>query len=80
VTLLVGQFLLAVAWQALVFGEGRLQMAAWWLLGVLGLVVAAVVASWRVSALAGLLVAPTIAWMVVATALGFSLLHLNPNT
>lgn len=77
--LLAAQFVFAVAWQSVVFGEGRLTLAAWWLVGVLALVVAATVATWRVSWLAGALVAPTIAWVSVATALGFALLRLNPD-
>lgn len=77
--LLVAQFVTAVAWQAVVFGPGRLGLAAWWLLCVLALVVAATVAAWRVSGIAGVLIAPTIAWCSVATALGFSLLRLNPG-
>lgn len=77
--LLVTQFVVAVAWQAVVFGPGRLTLAAWWLVAVLVLVVAAVIAGWRVTPLAGLLVAPTIAWVSVATALGFALLRLNPG-
>jgi tryptophan-rich sensory protein len=79
VGLLVAQFVTAVAWQAVVFGPGRLGLAAWWLLCVLVLVVAATVAAWRVSAIAGALIAPTIVWCSVATALGFSLLRLNPG-
>lgn len=77
--LLAAQFVFAVAWQAAVFGPGRLALAAWWLVGVLALVILAVIAGWRVERLAGILIAPTIAWMVVATALGFSLLRLNPG-
>lgn len=77
--LLAAQFVFAVAWQSVVFGEGRLTLAAWWLVGVLVLVVAATVASWRVGPLAGALVAPTIVWVSVATALGFALLRLNPD-
>ena len=77
--LLVAQFVTAVAWQTVVFGPGRLGLAAWWLLCVLALVVAATVAAWRVSGIAGVLIAPTIAWCSVATALGFSLLRLNPG-
>jgi len=77
--LLAAQFVTAVAWQAVVFGPGRLTLSAWWLVAVLVLVVATVVASWRVRPLAGLLVAPTIAWMSVATTLGFALLRLNPE-
>lgn len=76
---LVAQFVASVAWQWGVFGPGRLTLAAWWLVGVLCLVVVAAVLAWRVSALAGVLVAPTIAWMAVATTLGFSLLRLNPD-
>ena len=77
--LLVTQFVVAVAWQAVVFGPGRLTLAAWWLVAVLALVIAAVIAAWRVAPLAGLLVTPTIAWVSVATALGFALLRLNPG-
>ena len=77
--LLAAQFVFAVAWQSVVFGEGRLALAAWWLVGVLVLVIAATAASWRVSWIAGALVAPTIAWVSVATALGFALLSLNPD-
>ena len=77
--LLVTQFVVAVAWQAVVFGPGRLTLAAWWLVAVLALVIAAVIAAWRVTPLAGLLVTPTIAWVSVATALGFALLRLNPG-
>ncbi len=79
VGLLVAQFVVAVAWQAVVFGPGRLALAAWWLVGVLVLVVAAVVAAWRVSPTAGALISPTVIWVSVATALGFSLLRLNPG-
>ncbi len=77
--LLAAQFVIAVAWEVFVFGPGRLALAAWWLVGVLVLVVLAVIAAWRVERLAGLLVAPTIVWVSVATALGFSLLRLNPG-
>lgn len=76
---IAAQFLIAVAWQAVVFGPGRLALAAWWLVGVLVAVIVAVIAAWRVERLAGLLIAPTIVWVSVATALGFSLLRLNPN-
>lgn len=76
---LAAQFVTAVAWQSVVFGPGRLTLAAWWLVGVLLLVVAAVVLAWRVDWRAGALIAPTIVWMSVATTLGFSLLRLNPN-
>jgi tryptophan-rich sensory protein len=68
-----------VLWQAVVFGPGRLTLAAWWLAAVLLLVIAATVSAWRVSAVAGALVAPTIVWVSVATALGFSLQRLNPG-
>jgi len=78
-SLLVAQFVTAVAWQSVVFGEGRLRLAAWWLVAVLVLVVAATLAAWRVSWQAGALIAPTIVWVSVATALGFALLDLNPN-
>ena len=77
--LLVAQFVIAVAWQAAVFGPGRLALAAWWLVGVLVLVILAVLAAWRVERIARLLIAPTIVWVSVATALGFSLLRLNPG-
>lgn len=77
--LLAAQFTAAVAWQSVVFGEGRLRLAAWWLVAVLLLVIAATVASWRVSWQAAALVAPTIAWVSVATVLGFALLDLNPG-
>lgn len=76
---LVAQFVVAVLWQSVVFGPGRLALAAWWLLGVLVVVVIAVIVAWRVDWRAGLLIAPTIVWMSVATALGFSLLRLNPG-
>jgi len=79
VGLLAAQFVTAVAWQAVVFGEGRLRLAAWWLVGVLLLVVAATISAWRVSWQAGALIAPTIVWTSVATALGFALLDLNPG-
>jgi tryptophan-rich sensory protein len=75
--LLAAQFVTAVAWQSAVFAEGRLTLAAWWLVGVLLLVIAATIAAWRVEWLAGALIAPTIIWMSIATALGFSLLRLN---
>ena len=72
-------FVTAVAWQAVVFGPGRLQLSAWWLVAVLVLVVAAVLASFRVDSRAAWLISPTIVWMSVATALGFALLRLNPG-
>lgn len=77
--LLGAQFIVAVLWQAAVFGPGRLRLAAWWLVAVLVLVVATVLAAARVELKAALLIAPTIAWVSVATALGFSLLRLNPG-
>jgi translocator protein len=76
---LVAQFVVAIAWQAVVFGPGRLLVAAWWLVAVLVLVMVAVVLSWRVDRVAALLVAPTIVWVSVATTLGWSLYQLNPN-
>lgn len=78
--LLAAQFITAIAWQAVIFAEGRLAFAAWWLVGVLVLVVLATLAAWRVSRLAGALIAPTIVWMSVATTLGFALLRLNPGS
>lgn len=77
--LLAAQFIAAVAWQSVVFAPGRLEFAAWWLVGVLVLVVAATVSAWRVEWLAGALIAPTIVWMSVATTLGFALVRLNPG-
>ena len=77
--LLAAQFVTAVAWQAVIFAPGRLAFSAWWLLGVLVLVIAAALSALRVSWLAGALIAPTIAWMSVATTLGFTLSRLNPG-
>jgi len=77
--LLGAHFVTAIAWQSVVFGPGRLQLAAWWLVAVLVLVIAAVVASFRVDSRAAWLISPTIVWVSVATALGFSLLRLNPG-
>lgn len=77
--LLAAHFVGAVAWQAVIFGPGRLNFGAWWLLGVLVLVIAATIAAWRVAPIAGALIAPTIVWMSVATALGFTLADLNPG-
>lgn len=77
--LLVAQFVTAVAWQSVVFAPGRLQFAAWWLVAVLVLVIAATVAAWRLDWRIGALIAPTIVWMSVATTLGFSLARLNPG-
>lgn len=77
--LLAAHFVTAVMWQAVIFGPGRLDFGAWWLLGVLILVIAATVAAWRVEWQAGALIAPTIIWMSVATTLGFTLARLNPG-
>ncbi len=77
--LLAAQFVASIAWQSVVFGPGRLALAAWWLVLVLILVVAATIAALRTETIAGLLIAPTIIWVSVATALGFSLLRLNPG-
>ena len=77
--LLGAHFVMAVAWQAAVFGPGRFRLAAWWIVAVLVLVVAAVIAAIRVDGRAALMIAPTIAWVSVATALGFTLLRLNPG-
>lgn len=77
--LLAAQFIAAVAWQAAIFGPGRLSFAAWWLAGVLALVVAATITAWRVDWRAGALIGPTIVWMSVATTLGFTLARLNPG-
>lgn len=77
--LLGAHFVMAIAWQAAVFGPGRLQLAAWWLVAVLVLVVAAVAAAAKVDGRAAWMIAPTIVWVSVATVLGFSLLRLNPG-
>ncbi len=77
--LLATHFIGAVAWQAVIFAPGRLDFGAWWLFGVLVLVILATIAAWRVAPLAGLLIAPTIVWMSVATTLGFSIASLNPG-
>lgn len=77
--LLLTHFVGAVAWQAVIFAPGRLDFGAWWLLGVLVLVVLATAAAWRVSPIAGALIAPTIVWMSVATTLGFTIARLNPG-
>jgi translocator protein len=76
---LVAQFVAAIAWQGAVFAPGRLLLSAWWLVGVLVLVVAAVGLCWRADPVSGLLVAPTIVWVTVATALAWSLYRLNPG-
>jgi len=77
--LLVSQFVFAILWQAVVFGPGRLGLAAWWLAALLALVIAATAAAWRVTPAAGALIAPTILWVSVATVLGFTLVRLNPG-
>ena len=77
--LLATHFVGAVAWQAVIFAPGRLNFGAWWLFGVLVLVLAATAAAWRASTIAALLIAPTIVWMSVATTLGFSIARLNPG-
>lgn len=77
--LLAAQLVTAIAWQSVVFAPGRLTFAAWWLLGVLILVILATIAAWRVDWRAGALIAPTICWMCVATTLGFTLNSLNPG-
>lgn len=77
--LLATHFVGAVAWQAVIFAPGRLDFGAWWLLGVLVLVILATIAAWRVQPLAGALIAPTIVWMAVATTLGFTIASLNPG-
>ena len=77
--LLAAHFLGAVAWQAVIFAPGRLDFGAWWLSGVLVLVILATIAAWRVQPLAAALIAPTIIWMSVATTLGFSIARLNPG-
>lgn len=77
--LMVTQLVTAVAWQAAVFGPGRLLLAAWWLTGVLALVIAATIICARADRWAGVLVAPTIVWMTVATTLGWTLHRLNPT-
>jgi translocator protein len=77
--LLGGQFVASVIWQAVIFGPGRLLLAALWLTLVLVLVVASTVAAFRVDRFAGVLIAPTIAWVSVATALGWTLYQLNPG-
>jgi translocator protein len=73
------QFAAAIAWQAVVFGPGRLHLAAWWLTGVLVLVVVTVAVCLKADRLAAALVAPTIVWVSVATALAWSLYRLNPR-
>jgi len=45
--LLGAHFVTAVAWQAVIFGPGRLRLAAWWLVAVLVLIIAAVIAASR---------------------------------
>jgi translocator protein len=79
VVMLITQFIVAVAWQAVVFGPGRLLLAAVWLTVVLALVVVTVAVCYAADRRAGLLVAPTIVWVSVATALGWSLYQLNPG-
>jgi len=76
--LLVVQFVATILWQG-IWAPGRLTLAAWWLAGVLVLVVLATAGAWRVDWRAGALVAPTIAWVSVATVLGFALVRLNPG-
>jgi translocator protein len=77
--LLGAQFVASIAWQAVIFGPGRLLFAALWLSLVWVLVVASTVAALRVDRNAGFLIAPTIAWVSVATALGWTLYRLNPG-
>lgn len=79
IALLAGQFVFALLWQGVVFGPGRLTLAAWWLVVLWILVAVATVAAWRVRWIAGALVAPTLVWVGVATALGFALRDLNPG-
>jgi translocator protein len=79
IVMLAAQFAAAIAWQAVVFGPGRLRLAAWWLVGVLVLVVVTVAVVRKVDRLAAALVVPTIAWVAVATVLAWSLYRLNPG-
>jgi translocator protein len=79
VVMLAVQFAAAISWQAVVFGPGRLLLAAWWLVGVLVLVIATVVVVRKADRLAAALVVPTIAWVALATALAWSLYRLNPG-
>ena len=60
------------AWQlgALAFAD----IVVLWLL-----IVATLVSFWRVRPLAGILLLPYLLWVSIATALNFSLWHLNPN-
>jgi translocator protein len=77
--LLGTQFVVSVLWQAVVFGPGRLLLAALWLSGLWILEIATTIVCMRSNRLAGLLVAPTIVWVSVATLLGWSLYRLNPS-
>lgn len=77
--LLAAQFVFAIAWQGVVFAPGRLDLAAWWLVGVWLLVLAATIAAWRVRWIAGALISPTLAWVLIATVLAFTLRDLNPG-
>jgi translocator protein len=77
--MLIVQFVAAIAWQWGIFGPGRLHLAAWWLTGVLALVIVTVAVCWRTDRLAAVLVAPTIVWVSVATSLAWSLYRLNPG-
>jgi translocator protein len=78
VGMMIVQFVAAVAWEVLIFGPGRLRLAAIWLTGVLVLVIIAVVVAGRVDRWAAVLVAPTVVWVSIATTLGWSLYRLNP--
>ncbi len=76
---LIVQFVVSIAWQGLIFGPGRLLLAAIWLTVLLTIEVLTVGLCLRAQRVAGLLVAPTIVWVSVATALGWSLFRLNPK-
>jgi tryptophan-rich sensory protein len=76
--MLIVQFAAAVAWEAVIFGPGRLRLAAIWLTLVLVLVVLAVGAAGRVDRWAAVLIAPTVVWVSIATVLGWTLHRLNP--
>ena len=73
------QLLLSLAWQAVLFGPGRLAVSAWALVAVVTLVVATALRFWSSSKIAGALMLPTLAWVSFATALAFELNRLNPN-
>lgn len=79
ITLFVAQLIVNLVWSPLFFAAHQVTAAFWWIMLLIALVIATVVAFRRVKPMAGWLMLPYLAWLIFAATLNFAVDRLNPD-